>query len=179
MGNSLQDQLLQAGLTNKTKVNKAKKQNTKKARQQRNSKDHRPVESAQQLQQKAEKIARDRELEQQRKEVRKQREIAAQIKQLVLNNRHPKSNKENDVPFHFDNKGKIKHLYVSEHSHKLISTNKLIIVNFNGVFELVPPEIAEKIRQRNPSLVIDLPKDEKSEDGDPYADFQVPDDLMW
>jgi len=179
MGNSLQDQLLQAGLTNKTRVNKAKKQQTKKSRQQRNNKESQPGLNAQQQQQRAEKIARDRELEQQRKEVRKQREIAAQVKQLVLNNRHPKSNKENDLPFYFDNKGKVKQLYVSEHTHKMISSGKLMIVNFNGAFELLPPEVAEKVRQRNPSLVIDLPKQEKPEEDDPYAEFQVPDDLMW
>ena len=60
-----------------------------------------------------------------------------------------------------------------------LSAGKLVIVNDNGVFELVPPAIAEKIRARNPSLVIDLPSDEEPSADDPYADYQVPDDLIW
>ena len=86
---------------------------------------------------------------------------------------------DDDVPFNFQNKDKIKRLYVSPDTHKLISAGKLVIVNDNGVFELVPPAIAEKIRARNPSLVIDLPSDEEPSADDPYADYQVPDDLIW
>ena len=55
----------------------------------------------------------------------------------------------------------------------------LVVVNCNGEFELVPAEIAEKIRQRNPSLVIDLPDEQSASEDDPYADYQVPDDLVW
>ena len=61
----------------------------------------------------------------------------------------------------------------------MITAGKLKIVNDNGVFELVPPAIAEKIRQRNPSLVIDLPDEQSPAEDDPYADYKVPDDLMW
>jgi len=61
----------------------------------------------------------------------------------------------------------------------MISAGQLVIVNFNGVFELVPPDIAEKIRERNPSLVIDLPEEQQPDADDPYAQYQVPDDLMW
>ena len=61
----------------------------------------------------------------------------------------------------------------------MITAGRLVIVNANGKFELVPPAIAEKIRQRNPSLVIDLPEEKAPAEDDPYADFKVPDDLMW
>ena len=44
---------------------------------------------------------------------------------------------------------------------------------------MAPPAVAEKIRQRNLSLVIDLPEDKRRDADDPYAQFQVPDDLMW
>ena len=93
--------------------------------------------------------------------------------------RHARTPSDDDVPFNFQNKDKIKRLYVSPDTHKLISAGKLVIVNDNGVFELVPPAIAEKIRARNPSLVIDLPSDEEPSADDPYADYQVPDDLIW
>ena len=60
----------------------------------------------------------------------------------------------------------------------MIINGKLAIVNYNGVFELVPENIAEKVEQRNPSLVIKLPEDQKQVD-DEYAEFQVPDDIVW
>lgn len=177
MRNSLQDQLLKAGLVDKNKANKASKERRKKARQQRNSNEA-PV-SAEERQRQLEKAARDRELNQRRDEARKQREIAAQVRQLVENHRHPRSNSEDDKPFYFDNKGKVKQMYVSAETHKLITSRRLAIVNCNGVFELVPADIAEKIRLRNPSLVIDLPEEQPASGNDPYADYQVPDDLIW
>jgi len=180
VGNSLQDQLLKAGLVDKNKAQKVKSQKKKQTRQQRKVKSAPP--SPEELQRKkelAEKAERDRELNERRNEARKQREIAAQIKQLVSHNRHPRPESEDDKPFYFDNKGKIKQLYVSPQTHDMITAGTLVIVNCNGVFELVPPDIAEKIRQHNPSLVIDLPKEEKSDENDPYAEFQVPDDLIW
>lgn len=180
MGNSLQDQLLKAGLVDKNKANKAKKKHKTQARQQRNTKSPVLSEEDQQRQRElAEKAVYDRELNQQRNEVRRQRDVAAQVKQLVDNNRLPRSDSEDDRPFYFDNKGKLKQLYVSPQTHEMITSGQVCIVNNNGVFELVPKDIAGKIRQRNPSLVIDLPKEQEADADDPYAQYQVPDDLMW
>jgi uncharacterized protein len=177
MMNSLQDQLLKAGLVDKSKANKAGKERRKNARQKRG--DKKSSVSPEERQRQLEKTARDRELNQRRDDARKQREIAAQVKQLVENHRHLRCNNEDDRPFYFDNKGKVKQMYVSAETHKLITSRKLTIVNCNGVFELVPTEIAEKIRQRNPGLIIDLPEEQPTSANDPYADYQVPDDLMW
>jgi len=180
VGNSLQEQLLKAGLVDKEKLNKAKKQRKTQTRQQRNTKGSAAQKPDSQVQrERAEKAERDRELNERRNEVRRQREVAAQVKQLVVNNRHPRAEGEDDQPFYFENKGKVKRLYVSPKTHKMISAGQLVIVNFNGVFELVPPDIAEKIRERNPSLVIDLPEEQQPDADDPYAQYQVPDDLMW
>ena len=177
VGNSLQDQLLKAGLVDKSKANEAKKEHRKKARRQRQGEVKQGTSSLSQAQ--SEKRAQDRSLNEKRNEARKQREIAAQVKQLVDNNRHPRNSEEDDTPFYFDNKGKIKKMYVSAQTHKLITDKRLMVVNCNGEFELVPTEIAEKIRQRNPSLVIDLPDEQPVDEDDPYAEYQIPDDLVW
>ena len=48
----------------------------------------------------------------------------------------------------------------------------------------MPTAVAEKIKQRDESLVVMLTEntgvnaDQEDED-DPYADFKIPDDLMW
>ena len=180
MGLSLQEQLLQAGLVSKSKASKANKEKGKKAYQQRNSKGAANPEADKQRQKaKAERTAKDLELNQKITESSHQREIAAQIKQLVEQNRHPAGDSEDDTAFHFENKGKLKKMYVSEQTQKMITSGKLAIVNNNGVFELVPSGIAEKIRQRNPAMVIDLPKEEKPDINDPYNEYQIPDDLTW
>ena len=177
MGNSLQDQLLKAGLVDQKKLDQARRDKKTQARRKKGTKKAapKPASTPEQL----EKAARDRELNQQREEIRRQREVAAQVTQLVRSHRHPRSEREDDIPFHFENKGKVKRIFVSAEAHRLITGGTLVIVNDNGVFELVPPAIAEKIGARNPSLVIDLPKDDEPAADDPYAQFQVPDDLMW
>ena len=180
MGQSLQDQLLQAGLVSKGKVNKTKKDKGKKAYQQRHLKgDGIPEADRQRQKEQVERTAKDRKLNQKITESSNQREIAAQIKQLVEQNRHPASNSEDDTAFYFENKGKLKKMYVSAQTQEMITSGKLAIVNNNGVFELVPSRIAEKIRQRNASMVIELPKEQKPDIDDPYNEYQIPDDLTW
>jgi uncharacterized protein YaiL (DUF2058 family) len=182
VGNSLQDQLLKAGLVDEDRIKKANKSKKQQQRQQPKAKKKarkKPALSPEQIKAREEKAARDRELNERKNEARKQREIAAQIKQLVDANRHPSSDPDNDVPFYFENKGKIKTLHVAPATRDMITAGKLLIVNANGKFELVPPDIAEKIRARNPALVIDLPQEEKPAEDDPYAGYEVPDDLMW
>jgi uncharacterized protein YaiL (DUF2058 family) len=180
VGLSLQDQLLQAGLVSKSKANKAKQEKNKKVYQQRNKKDSANAETDKQRQKVlAKRAAKDLELNQKITESSNQREIAAQIKQLVEQNRHPASNSEDDTAFYFENKGKLKKMYVSAQTQEMITSGKLAIVNNNGVFELVPSRIAEKIRQRNASMVIELPKEQKPDIDDPYNEYQIPDDLTW
>jgi uncharacterized protein YaiL (DUF2058 family) len=181
MGNSLQEQLLKAGLIDQKRIEQAEQDKRNKARQAKPGKKAararpaKPAPTAEQL----EKAEKDRELARQRQEVQRQREVAAQVRQLVRSHRVARVPADDDIPFNFDNKGKIKRLYVSPALHRQISAGQLVIVNDNGVFELVPPPIAEKIRQRNPSLVIDLPEDKPADADDPYAGYQVPDDLIW
>lgn len=182
MGNSLQEQLLKAGLVDEERLKQADKAKQQAARKQRSSgkrKAKKPAARPQLTPEQLEKQARDRELEQQKAEVQRQRAVAAEVRQLVGRHRHARQPHEDDSAFHFENKGKIKRIYVSADTHRLITERKLVIVNDNGVFELVPPAIAEKIRARNPSLVIDLPEDDRPDENDPYAAYQVPDDLMW
>lgn len=179
MGLSLQEQLLKAGLVSKDKASKVRKEKNKKAHQQRKAKGSANAEQNQQAQKaRAEQAAKDRELSRKLNEAVNQREIAAQVKQLIENNRYPRSESEDDIAFYFENKGKAKKLYMSPQAHKKVISGELVIVNYNGVFELVSANIAEKIYQRNPGLVIKLPEDQKQDD-DEYAEFQVPDDMTW
>jgi uncharacterized protein YaiL (DUF2058 family) len=178
MGSSLQEQLLQAGLVTKAKANDTRKQKARKAkRAKKPAAGAQPTSPAKPVD--PEKAARDRELDRKRQEARQQRALAAQITDLVRHHRHPRNTEDADQPFHFESKGKVKRIYVNADTRERIAAGKLVIVNCNGVFELVPPDIAEKVRARNPSLVVDLPGEKTPSEDDPYADYTVPDDLMW
>ena len=61
------------------------------------------------------------------------------------------------------------------------------LVYLNGDFvrlgdatELVPKVVADKIAERNPDIVVRVKKaDTVPAEDDPYADYKIPDDLMW
>ena len=180
MAISLQDQLLNSGLIKKDKANKAKKEKYKQSKQQRNSKTI-EIDEATLLAQKSltEKQAKDRELNQQQKAKADEKAIVAQIKQLIKLNIQAQDN--DGVAYNFSDNNAVKKIYVNEATLKNISNGKLAIVKYDAHYELVPAQVAEKIKQRDASFILvlnDKIEDEAAED-DPYADFQVPDDLMW
>ncbi len=178
MAKSLQDQLLDAGLVNKNQVKKAK---SNKRKQQRNNKvevvDDNKLSAQQAL---AEKTVRDRELNQKKQQKSEQKAITAQIKQLIKLNRQPQD-QEGDA-FHFSDDNHIKTIYVSKTMREQLTQSKLAIVKLNNKYEIVPTQIAEKIGLRDSQYVVQIndPKESSETDADdPYADFQVPDDLTW
>ncbi len=180
MAISLQDQLLNAGLINKNKANQSKKEKYKQSKQQRNSKSTQTNEAAA-LAQKAllEKQAKDRELNQKKQLEIEQKAVIAQIKQLIELNKQAQDNE--GVAYHFSDNNTVKKIYVSAATQKNISNGKLAIAKYDNHYELIPSQVAEKIQQRDPSYILVLnDKDmSASNNDDPYADFQIPDDLMW
>ncbi|MCW8909235.1 MAG: DUF2058 domain-containing protein, partial [Gammaproteobacteria bacterium] len=61
-----------------------------------------------------------------------------------------------------------------------IINGKLGIARIEGRYELVPQDIAEKIQQRNEKrIVLFTEEDNTIDENDPYAEHQIPDDLMW
>lgn len=179
----LKDQLLKSGLVNEKQLKKAQLEKRREDRQnQGQSKTAVSEEEKRRLQQAAaEKVERDRQLNLQRKQEAEKKAIAAQVKQLIETHRQPKG--ESETPFNFVDDGKVKRLYLSDPVRSQVVRGLLAIVRLNHQYELVPNEIAEKIRQRDTGAVVlqNDPPSWQAQDGgeDPYADFQVPDDLMW
>ena len=78
-------------------------------------------------------------------------------------------------------KNKIKKIHVTEEQFGLLSRGRLGITRLSGGFVLIPVEVAEKVRERAPHWpvhVAEVSKQPMAED-DPYAAYQIPDDLMW
>ena len=176
---SLQDQLLKAGLIDDKKANKIKKNKHKQTKQKQKNKIETTDEAklaAQQTQ--AGKAQRDRQLNQQRKAEAERKAIAAQVRQLVEMNRQPRD--EGDITYSFTDDTLIKRIPVSEIQLKQLSNGRLCIIKLDGQYELIPTLVAEKIQLRDESTqILSNQSTETPDEDDPYADFQVPDDLMW
>ena len=179
---SLQDQLLNAGMVDKKKAKKIEKEKRKQAKQL--PKGQKPAnESRDQAQQALNKKAlRDKETNRALQEVAQVKAIAAQIKQLIEANRLDRS--KGDVAFQFVDGKKIKKMHISPLFQNQLAKGQIAIVKLGEHYELVPTVVAEKIKQRDENLVVMLSEqssvgtDQVDED-DPYADFKIPDDLMW
>jgi len=97
---------------------------------------------------------------------------------MVQENRQSKGS--GDIAYNFTRDNKIERLYVSAAVQAHLTAGRLVIVCQGGTTELVPRVIADKIAERDASLVIRVNKTSTEIDAnDPYAAFQIPDDLMW
>lgn len=183
MPKSLQDQLLSAGLVNKEQVSRANASKRKKNRQQRKSSGDGSTTGSDTgyRQAQAEKARRDRELELKRSDEKESKAITAQIRQLVTINRIKQS--DEGEAFNFDDQGRVKRVYISTATRDQVSRGMLAIVKVDNRYEIVPSAIARKIGSRDASAVVVLNRADKtardSPESDPYADYQVPDDLIW
>ncbi|MCK5385878.1 MAG: DUF2058 domain-containing protein [Gammaproteobacteria bacterium] len=180
MGNPFQDQLLKAGVVTKQQVKKAQSASNKKKKEQRSKKEKVVDESKFKAQQAAkEKTERDKALNQRKEDQAKQKAISAEIDQLITANLIKRSD-DCEIVYNFEHRKKINRIYINAEMKQQVIDGKLGIARIEGRYELIPKLITEKIQQRNEKRVIlfDHVKQEVDEN-DPYAEFQVPDDLMW
>ncbi len=181
---SLQEQLLKAGLVDQKKLDRAEQEKNRRAKSSRKKlgkKGAQPDPGRQSAQNK--KAQRDRELNQKRRQEAERKERAAQAKQLIENNRQDRA--QGEQPFNFVYRGKVKKIYVTEAQRDQLVAGQLAVVtwvtNEGRRFELVPPAVAGKIIERDETCAVDPGQPAKAEpdENDPYADYQVPDDLIW
>lgn len=176
---SLQDQLLKAGLVNKTKVKLANQDKSKQQKEQRRS-GVQSVDEGKLAAQEAQRqqAERARALNAERDAAAQQKAIHAQIVQMVQHNRQPAG--KGDIAYNYTFQNKIERLYVSPEVQGHLIAGRLVIVVLDGATELVPRVIADKIAERDAALVVRVKQSSKVVDeDDPYAAFQIPDDLMW
>ncbi|HCI4239207.1 TPA: DUF2058 domain-containing protein [Klebsiella pneumoniae] len=109
----------------------------------------------------------------------------AQVKQLIEMNRITVA--RGDIGFNFTDNNLIKKIMVDKPTQTQLINGRLAIARLavdnkpEGEYAIIPAVVAEKIAQRDASSIVlhsALSQDEQDED-DPYADFKVPDDLMW
>ncbi|WP_109124445.1 DUF2058 domain-containing protein [Dyella sp. C11] len=179
MRNPLQEQLLKAGLAKKGKVDQIAREQAKQ--RQGKAAPSEPVEKidAQRLQ--AEKAERDRALAAERNAQAQAREVAAQVRQIIDAN---KIKREGDITYRFTDGEAMQSVLVNETLRTQLAKGVLVIVRAGSGYELLPRMAAEKIRERDASIIV-LDHGQKtegspaSEDDEFYSQFKVPDDLIW
>lgn len=169
---TLQEQMLKAGLVNEKKLKKAKK-GSKKSRVQA-----REVKAAVE-ENKRQQLERDKQLSEQQNIERLNKEIQAQINQLIENNKIDLS--DGDIKYNFTHGTLVKSLYVDSLIREQLIRGILAIAIVEESYVVLPRPVANKIAQRDESVIIEQkePETDIPEEDDPYADFVVPDDLMW
>ncbi|MBP6019016.1 MAG: DUF2058 domain-containing protein [Burkholderiaceae bacterium] len=176
---SLQEQLLKAGLIDKKKAKRVHQDKSQQKKVERRTGTQSVDEArvaALEAQQK--NIERTRELNAQRDAAAKQKAIMAQIVQMVQQSRQSKG--AGDIAYNFTYGTKIERMFVSAAVREQLAAGHLVIVRLGEATELVPRTVADKIAERDPSLVVRVSKTSTEiDEDDPYAAYQVPDDLMW
>ena len=181
---SLQEQLLKAGLVNKNKAHEVKKNKQKQAKTSRKTGNRfeNTGQSAARKEQ-ARRVERDRDLNRQKQVQIEQKAVSAQIKQLIELNKLDRG--QGEVPYSFVYKNKVKKIFVTDEIRQQLSQGRLAIVRLvlksERLFEVVPAAVAEKIAQRDEQAVVQLnaTADKGETEDETYADYQIPDDLTW
>jgi uncharacterized protein YaiL (DUF2058 family) len=182
MSLSLREQLLKAGLVTEKQARQAER--TTSQQRHRETKGASappppPAKAAQQAQ--AAKLLRDQELNRKRQEKAAAKARAAELRQLVEQLRV--SRPESDDYYNFVDGGKIRRLAVNPELRARIVAGSLVIVRYDGRYDLVPADAAERIRERDANAVVAHPAAGQATsppaEDDPYKHFVVPDDLTW
>lgn len=181
-GNPLQEQLLKAGLVKKSKLAEV-------AREQNKARHSKGPSALNEIQleaerARAEKVERDRALAAQSKAQARIAELRAQARQIIEDKKVPRSG-ESEYRFSVD--GAIRTVLVNQDLRNKLSGGALVIVRVDERFELLPRDVADKVRERDAAMIVldhgqnassESPA-ATSEDDAYYAQFKVPDDLIW
>jgi len=171
-----------AGLVDKKKAKKNAKAMKKQEHLQRTGQEN-ELDVAKQKAEEArkKKAEQDRELNLKREEEAQQKAIQAQIKQLIDTNAI--TSEKGDIKYQFVGADKkIKQLYVDQAIWDRLSRGQLaIIAQGKKSHAVIPVPVTKKIRQRDENIFIYIAENQSAEleEDDPYAAYQIPDDLMW
>lgn len=181
MGNSLFDQLKSSGLVDDKKAKSARKIQYKNKKKKGKKGQEKVLSDAATSanKAKAEKKVRDRLLNLEQKNVADKRAAVAQIKQLIGSHRVDRGNA--DIAFNFVDAGVVKQVYISTRIQKSLIDGSVAIAKIDGNYELIPKSVANKIIERDKAIIILLNSSHENvvDESDPYANYEIPDDLMW
>ena len=181
MAGSLQDQLKNSGLVSKKKSQQLDAEKRKKIKAQNKGQkiDNEISEKVKQAE--LQKKHDDQKRNQQQQLQVKQNEEKARINQIV--DQAKIKDYDGDTAFNFQFNNKVKTLYLNKENYDYLVTGSIGLCQIDNVIFILPNSTVSKINEINPVYVV-LHQDKlnttlKTGEGDPYADYHIPDDLMW
>lgn len=181
MRNPLQDQLLKAGLVKKSQVAQAARE---QAKQRQGKGPAGPTDEQREAERvRAERVERDRALAAERNVQARAHEQRAQARQIVDAQRVPASG---EIEYRFVDGAVIRSMLVDAAQRTQLASGALVIARHGEGYALLPRSAADKVRERDPSMIVLDHADATaaaatapSDDDAYYAQFKVPDDLIW
>ena len=180
MGDSLRDQLVKAGLVSEQRAGKINQQAKKQPKQKKSERsfNKKPALDPRIAEQHAQKIARDQALNAAKEQQAAHKALKAEIRELVL--AHQIQIVDGTETYYFQHINRAKRIVVTKEQHAQLSKGLLAISVLDKNSYLLPIEIGKKILERAPQYAVYIAnQEEKAAGDDPYAGFQVPDDLRW
>jgi len=177
MRGSLQEQLLNSGLVDKERLEKAAldKKNKNKPKSAKNNR-HKSPKNKQGKPKKAAAVIPEKS------EVILDKTIRVEIKKLL---RASKLNDKNgEIPYNYIINNQVKRFYLNAEQQKRVTDGELVITNWNDRSYLIPSSIVGELHKLHPALPIasaiaDEKAGEQEKIDEEYADYIIPDDLTW
>ncbi|GAB3676088.1 DUF2058 domain-containing protein [Salinisphaera aquimarina] len=185
MSKSLQEQLLASGVAKPKQAKKAKREKVKRdqaARREGKTPAEKQALADEVARAEAAKRERDRQLNASQKARREAHERDQSVGQIIERNRVKAGAKgEDGVAYSYTIGAKIRRIEVSDAQRRDLADGRLAVVRHREVASLVPRAVAERLQTMIPDQIWLMSKatDEAVDPDDPYAAYQVPDDLMW
>jgi uncharacterized protein YaiL (DUF2058 family) len=178
---SLQEQLMKSGLINKQKAKQAQTEKRRKAKQKK-KKGTVEISDAQRAIDEQKEQQKQQDLEKNRLIQAELAERAAHGKLIQMIAQHCEKNYQGEIDYHFTYDNKVKRIAINDATQKSLVNGRLAICVLNEEFYLINKEATEKLAEIDASVLVALHEkvdvNEIDED-DPYAEFAIPDDLIW
>lgn len=174
--NALQAQLLKAGLVDNKKAKKLTKQ---AQHEQRTGKDQHAELAAEIEKNKQSKQQKDLELNAEKQKQLEEKTLKANIQQMIK--QHKIEHTDGDIAYQFVDDNKIKKIYLNQQAYNALVAGSLVIAKSTSYF-LLATALAERIEEKMTGFILWNKSNENNQttdETDPYAEYVIPDDLMW
>lgn len=178
---SLQEQLMKSGLINKQKAKQAQTDKRRKAKQKKKK----GTVEVSDVQLAINEKAKQQKLQDLEKNKQTQLELearAAHGKLIQMIAQHCEKDYQGDIDYHFTYAQKVKRIAINEQTQQSLVLGRLAICVLNEEFYLINKQAAEILADIDESVLVALHEKvdtKEMDDDDPYAEFAIPDDLIW
>lgn len=181
MSDSLRDQLVKAGLADEAQLRRVRSEQhrQRKRKKRKSQRDDGNAAAPLAARAQAEKREQDRRLNEERDRERDRRHAAAALRQQLA---AANLTIDGDIAHHFTVGSRIKRVYVNKGQHEALAAGKLAIGVYDERSYVLAPDTARRLADQHPELTVVIAGPAAGAEGrdeDPYADFPVPDDLVW